>query len=229
MNQQNLTIYDEIVDIIPGTVAILLAISVLPADYIGDFGVNNLTLGSGLLIIVGGYLMGHLVQAVASPIDEWVYFQHHENYPFEAVLQEAREEDGSSVEKRFDENIEEFFEGSGDDAAELNGFEIFRLTQSYLWNHDIGRARRFQILYTFLRSIWVIFALGAGVHLVAAVAEHCGGYELVWSLRQSGLIVVGLSVGAVISYRRRLKYHAEMANSLVFDFYANVLSSNEEI
>jgi hypothetical protein len=228
MNQQNLTIYDFIVDVIPGAVAILLAVSVLPSKYLEDLSFSNLSLGSSILIIVLGYLIGHLIQAIASPVDRWVYFKHNDKYPFEAALEEVEDADNESVEKRFAKHVEGFFEDDGANTLKLNESDIFQLTQSYLWNHDIGRARRFQILYTFLRSIWVTLAIGAGVHLIAAVASYLCVYQLIWTATQSAIIILGLVVGAIISYKRRVKYHIQMANSLIFDFYANVTSNRDE-
>lgn len=227
MNQQNLSIYDFIVDVIPGSIGILLTISLLPAKYSGQFGFGDLSLGSSILIIVVGYLVGHLIQAVASPIDRCVYFRFNDRYPFEEILREAENRGDWSVEKEFSENIEMFFRTNSDDAANLSGYETFQLTQSYLWNHNIGRARRFQILYTFLRSVWVILAFGAIAYITAAVAQIWGFYQLVWTPLQTLLIILGITIGSIISFSRRVKYHKIMAKSLVFDFYANVLSEGE--
>lgn len=219
MNGTNLSVYDFIVDIIPGVFAVLLVLSVLPASVVGGLGVTDLTLGSSVLIVVFGYFVGHLVQAVASPVDDWVYFRRHDGYPFERKLAEA---DDDSVPDRFKEHVDPFF--AVDPGEEFVGGERFKLTQSYLWNHDLGRAQRFQVLYTFLRSMWMLLIVGAVLHIVAAVVAAGTGHELVWTLVQSVVIVVGLVVTGVVSYWRRLHYQEMMVDALIYDLYANVLS-----
>ena len=222
MTIQKLTIYDFVVDIVPGAIAILLFISLLPVDVIDEFNIADITLGSSLLVIVLGYFVGHLIQAVASPIDDWVYLSRRDDYPFEETLKEAKED---SVESRFKNSIDPFFALDADDPAELNGIERFKLTQSYLWNNNIGRAQRFQTLYSFLRSMWVLLVAGALLHLIALVAMFCVGYPILWTPLQSGLIIVILLLSGIASYWRRVQYHKEMVDALIFDFYSNVLSN----
>ncbi|MDG5760492.1 hypothetical protein QA600_14215 [Natronococcus sp. A-GB1] len=224
MNGQNLTVYDFVVDLIPGVFAILLALSLLPAESIDGIDITEVTVGSSVLVIVLGYFVGHLVQAVASPIDNWVYFLWREDYPFEKSLEEAR---SGSVEDRFDENIQMFFDSDDVDTDDLKEYEMFKLTQSYLWNNNIGRAQRFQVLYSFLRSMWILLLAGAVLHGLGLFASEYGEYQLVWSPLQSIVIVVTLGVSGVIAYLRRLKYQGMMVDALIFDFYANVLSQEE--
>jgi hypothetical protein len=221
MKTQNLTIYDFIVDLIPGTIAILLFISLLPVNIIEKVNIADITLGSSLLVIVLGYFIGHLIQAVASPIDDCVYQRRHDDYPFEEALKEVEKD---SVQNRFKDSIDSFFALDADDPAELNSTDRFKLTQSYLWNNNIGRTQRFQILYSFLRSMWVLLVAGALLHLIALVGMFCVGYPLLWTPLQSVVIIVILLLSGIASYWRREQYHEEMANALIFDFYANVLS-----
>lgn len=89
MNGQNLSVYDFIVDIIPGVIAVLLVLSVLPAGVVGGIGLTDVTLGLSVLIIVFGHFIGHLVQAVTSAVNDRVYFWRRVVYPFEEKLVEA--------------------------------------------------------------------------------------------------------------------------------------------
>lgn len=221
MNSQNLTIYDFVVDIVPGALAILVFLSLLPIDVVAGLDIADITVGSSILVIVLGYFIGHLIQAVASPIDNWVYFLRRDEYPFEKTLQEASSD---SVEERFSDNVDAFFELETEEPDNLTGIERFTLTQSYLWNNNIGRAQRFQILYSFLRSMWVLSVLGALLHLLGLIAMYGWGYALMWTPLQSGLIIAALSLAGIGSYLRRIQYHEMMAGALIFDFYANVLS-----
>lgn len=223
MNSQSLTVYDFIVDIIPGAIAILLFLSLLPADVVAGLNVASITVGSSILVIVLGYFVGHLLQATASPIDDWVYFYYHDEYPFEEALQEASD---GSVEGRFSDNIDSFFALDPEQSDELSGTERFKLTQSYLWNNEIGRAQRFQVLYSFFRSIWVLFGLGAVLHLLGLAAMFGWDYQLLWTPFQSGVIIAALTLVGIGSYLRRVQYHEMMVDALIYDFYANVLSQN---
>lgn len=223
MNTQSLTIYDFIVDIVPGALAILLFLSLLPADVVAGWDIADITVGSSILVIVLGYFVGHLLQAIASPIDNWVYFSCHDEYPFEEALQNASND---SVEGRFLDNVDSFFTIDSEESDEFSGLERFKLTQSYLWNNDIGRAQRFQILYSFLRSMWVLLILGAFLHLLVLVVRFGWGYQLLWTPLQSGVIIVALALAGIGSYLRRVQYHKMMVDTLIHDFYANVLSQN---
>lgn len=122
MNSQNLTIYDFVVDIVPGALAILLFLSLLPVDVVAGLDIGDITVGSSILVIVLGYFIGHLIQAVASPIDNWVYFLRRDEYPFEKTLQEASSD---SVEERFSDNVDAFFELETKEPDNLTGIERY--------------------------------------------------------------------------------------------------------
>lgn len=224
MNGYNLSVYDFLVDLVPGVITILLAVSLLPTESIEGVDIAEVTVGSSVLIVVLGYVVGQLVQAVASLIDKQVYFLRREEYPFEQVLEEAPSD---SVEEQFAESIEAFFVPDEAETNDLEGYEAFKLTQSYLWNHNIGRGQRFQVLYTFLRSMWVILIAGAGLHFLGLLAVESGEYQLVWTSLQSTVIIVVLGVSGIIAYLRRLKYQNMMVDALIFDFYANVLTQED--
>ena len=223
MSAQNLSVYDFVVDIIPGVAAIILLFSVARSETLRQLGPEYLTVGSGFLVVIIGYFIGHVIQALASPIDLKVYFRYHEDFPFEDVLKTADERDG--VINGFDERAELFFQPTDEIVSDS---ELFELIQSYLWNHEIGRSKRFQTLYTFLRSMWVLLALGGVVHLLALGTKVLVTYPLYWSVGESLLIIVGLFVLSYVSYKRRVKYHRRMARSMIFDFQANVLSQAED-
>jgi len=223
MNGQNLTVYDFVVDIVPGALAIVLALSLLPAETVNNINISQVTVGSSVLIVIFGYFIGHVIQAFASPIDNAVYKNHKKGYPFERALNEASE---GSIKKKFANNIDSFF--LSEESDELQESERFKLTQSYLWNNNIGRAKRFQVLYTFLRSMWVLLIGGALLHTLGLIAHLCLDYGLLWTPLQSLVIIFTLATIGVILYLRRVKYHDMMADALIFDFYANILTDQDE-
>lgn len=223
MNGQKLTVYDFVVDIVPGALAIVLVLSLLPAEVVNAIDISQLTVGSSVLIVVLGYFVGHVVQAFASPIDNTVYKTHKDGYPFERALKEAS---NGSVKKKFADNIDSFF--ASEESDEFEEVETFKLTQSYLWNNNIGRAQRFQVLYTFLRSMWVLLVGGALLHTLGLITLLCLDYEMMWTPLQSLVIIASLAGIGVITYLRRVKYHEMMVDALIFDFYANVLTEQDE-
>jgi hypothetical protein len=223
MNGQNLTVYDFVVDIVPGALAIVLTLSLLPAEAVNKVDVSQVTVGSSVLIVVFGYFVGHMIQAFASPIDNAVYMNHKGAYPFERALSGAK---NGSVKKKFADNIDSFF--TSEEGGELRDFEKFKLTQSYLWNNNIGRAQRFQVLYTFLRSMWVLLIGAALLHTLGLIAHLYLDYGLLWTPLQSFVLIFSLAGIGVIIYFRRVKYHDMMVDALIFDFYANILNDEEE-
>lgn len=219
MSAQNFSVYDFVVDVVPGVTAVILLLSVAPTEMIGQLSPENLTVGSGFLVVIIGYFIGHVVQALASPIDVRMYFRYHDDFPFEEVLKTVDDQDG--VINGFDRRAKLFFQTTDENVGDS---ELFELVQSYLWNHDIGRSKRFQTLYTFLRSMWVLLALGSVVHFLVLVGKVLVEYPLYWSVGESLLITAGLFALSYVSYKRRIKYHRRMARAMVFDFQANVLS-----
>lgn len=223
MSAQNLSVYDFVVDVIPGVVAIGLLFSVAPAETLGQLSHEQLTVGSGFIVVITGYFIGHVIQALASPIDLRVYSRYHEMFPFEGALETADEQD--RVINDFDERTKQFLQPSDE---EVSNSELFELLQSYLWNNEIGRSKRFQTLYTFLRSMWVLLAFGGAIHLLFLSANILISYPLYWSVGQSIFIIAGLVILSYVSYKRRIKYHRRMARAMIFDFQANVLSQKED-
>lgn len=73
-------------------------------------------------------------------------------------------------------------------------------------NNNIGRAQRFQVLYTFLRSMWVLLIGGALLHGLGLIAFWCVGYNVLWTPLQSSVIIISLAGIDVITYLRRVKY-----------------------
>lgn len=230
MSTRSFSVYDFFVDIIPGSLALLLMISLLPADYTAIDWITEMGIFEGTLFLLVSYILGHFVQSIASPIDSWwmerkfqvwKIVKEDQLYPFENLLDRARDDENYVVVNQFLNRKGDFFEDN------LSGVELFSVTQSYLWNHNIGRMRRFQVLYTFFRSLWILFLLGAGLYLIAILGAWWELYTTVWSFGELMIICVLLGVSAVLAYFRRVKLHSEMAKAMVFDFYANVFSQND--
>lgn len=228
MTANRFSLYDFFVDIVPGAVALLIFFSLLPAQYDVLRVMSNTSLLSGAAFLIVSYVLGHLVQAVASPIDRRFTAREFRiagkaglPYPFEHRLNNPSSTNAPEVTETVDEELENFFDSG------LTGYEKFFSTQSYLWNNDIGRMRRFQRLYTLFRGIYVLLFTGGILHLIGLVLSITDIYQTIWTLTELAIIGVSLVVLAGITYWRRVRFHKWMAKAMVFDFYANVLSQED--
>lgn len=223
MTNLNFTLYDSFVDVIPGVIALLLILPLLP-----ETGQLNVILDGGLviamLVLIAGYIIGHFLQGFASWTDSSVRLRIVSKlnidaetltilYPFEEELENMDED--SAVYSGFMEAKNELF-----DAALTDG-DLFRAVQSYLWNYDIGRMRRFQTLYTFFRSLWVLLFLGAIVYGFFSILSCLGIYTPIVDGRYLGLLSIVLLGGAIGAYLRRVRFHREMARAMIYDVYTH--------
>lgn len=218
------TLYDFFVDIVPGAVSLLILFSLLPFDYDVTSTISEAGLLQGVVFLIISYVLGHFIQATASPLDErftkwepWLAKEAGLPYPFEHQLEREDDTNGTSVVKEVEEELENFFDSG------LSGKELFFATQSYLWNNDIGRMRRFQRLYTFFRGLYPLLLMGGLLHWAALLLSPNRYYRSIWSVPELGIIGFLLVLLAGIAYRRRVKSHEDMAKAMIYDFYSNVL------
>lgn len=189
---------------------------------------SSTSLLSGAAFLIVSYVLGHLVQAVASPVDRWftaweprVAGSAGLPYPFEHRLNHPSSTNAATVTKAVKDELEAFFD------EDLSGYELFFATQSYLWHNDIGRMKRFQRLYTLFRGIYVLLFTGGILHLIGLAIAMVGFYQSIWTPVELGTLGASLLVLAGITYWRRVRFHKEMAKAMIFDFYANVLSQDD--
>jgi hypothetical protein len=230
MVTRSFSVYDFLVEIIPGALGLLLILSLLPPEYSALQRATDVGIFEGTLLLVVSYVIGHLIQAVVSPFDTWWMKQEFEIwrlskqnrlYPFENLLDKGRENSEYIVVNQFLSLKGDFFED------DLTGGELFSVVQSYLWNNDIGRMRRFQILYTLFRSLWVLFLAGTILYFLMLVAEAWGSDWTVWTAAELLVITITMGVSTFLAYLRRVKFHGAMTKAMVFDFYANVPSQQD--
>ena len=65
MASQRLTLYDIVVDLLPGVTAILLFALLLPASWVRGL-LGKFPLGSALVVLALGYVVGRLIHAMAA-------------------------------------------------------------------------------------------------------------------------------------------------------------------
>lgn len=230
MVKSQFSAYDFIADVTPGAVAIGLSLTLLPEGHFILDEIQEVGVATGLTFVIFAYVVGHLVQAIASPIDTYWAKYRGFAYPFEDELSEKdsdspSDDEGSldqvSINKNFSSEVEAHFSG------DFSSTDLFFLTQSRLWNENIGRMRRFQVLYTFFRSLWVVFAIGTALHILMAVASWFEHYNPFLGIETSIVLITGLTIAALLSYYRRKKMHKKMAKTMVVDFYANILAKDD--
>lgn len=235
MVHRQFTLYDLVADVTPGAVAIAVFVTTLPDEHILLTELPDIGVLGGVTFIVFAYVVGQLLQAISSPIDTRLAKRWGYAYPFEDEMsgepvepsEENNEEDQQSLEEvsvnqKFGSEIHDYF------GARFDNTDLFFLTQSRLWNEDIGRMRRFQVLYTFFRSLWVIFALGTILHMIILGAGLCGLYDPLWEPLGSVMWIAGFGVSTWLAYKRRRKMHEKMAKTMVVDFYANILAKEDK-
>lgn len=211
MNQPQFTVYDFLVDIIPGVIALLLVIAILPDDHVfldwiqpGFF--------SGIVFLATSFVIGHFVQSVGSGVDYYLAKRYDFAYPFEQELSNEND-DQLGITPRFVELARERF---GDDASDT---DLFFLVQSYLWTRDIGRLRRFQIIYTFHRSLWVMFLGFAVLYLLVLGLIVLDIYEPLLGSATLLALTALFAVLSISTYKRRRKMHDAMIRTMIYDFY----------
>lgn len=220
------SVYDFLVDLIPGIIVIVVCFSLLPYSYIVGI-VGNASVFQGVLLLGVGYVLGQILQAVASPIDSWYTRYRGHKYPFEERVSKAREQDETTVGTEFLRLCTEKFTTTHPDTkTEFTppDKELFGLTQSYLFDNNIGRFHRFQVTYTLFRSLWVVFVFGGIAHILIGIATLYIIELSNWPIGSS-LAVALISIGlGYICYLRRLKYQNLMADSMITDFYTHEVS-----
>ena len=229
MAPRRFPLYDFLVDAIPGVIALLIFFSLLPMSYDVPGILDGMGLSQGVVLLIVSYVVGQLLQAVASPVDEKVIETDSRlakpaglPYPFEYRLDQRANNQDFSVTEEVSDYLETLFN------SDLSGYNLFSATQSYLWNHEIGRMRRFQRLYTLFRGLYILFAIGGVLYIVTIVAALCNLYTTTWSLLELGVVTVLLMTASFLAYRRRVLYHKEMARSMIIDIYANMISERKD-
>lgn len=228
MTANRFSLYDFFVDIVPGAVGLIIFFSLLPAQYNVLSMISNTSLFSGAAFLIVSYVLGHLFQAVTSPVDRW--FTAREPwiaesaglpYPFEHRLNNPGSTNAPTVTKIVKDGLQDFFDES------LSGYELFFATQSHLWHNDIGRIKRFQRLYTLFRGTYILLFAGGVLYVIVLVVTIGNIYHTIWTPRELGIFGGSLIVLALITYWRRVRFHNEMAKTMIFDFYANVITLDD--
>jgi hypothetical protein len=225
----NFSFWDFIINIIPGTLALLMIASLLPARYIStrigwimDAGILVL-----FLLLIVGYVGGWVVHEVARLVDGFINDTFDITNPVKEKLDEARadqKDDRDSIERRYLEGAQLYF--YYDDVGEysniqtlLDDFELFGLTIEYLISNNIGRTYRFYVLFTLMRNLYVLFGIGLLGHLLVLLLTVTNIYNPIWSSYELAFVVGGLIVVIWVTHGLRRFFQENMVEWMVADFY----------
>lgn len=187
MVRRRLTLYDVIVDLIPGllTVGILLWLGVVP----GQSGVNNLNLSAGLVLLAGGYAVGRIIHGITGLFEEILlscYESRWDDIRFESRLDSIN--DGrTSVRIPYIGEKEVKIKSKELTMDIENRENIKYMSQSILYQGQ-GLSWKYSLLSTFFRNMWLIALLGAALVVVVGYSLHQSIVVLL--LAAAGLLIL---------------------------------------
>lgn len=237
---QKLTVYDVLVDLIPGSLLLLIFYPLIPVQWFSQFiQVPTLVSGSvfSMVFLLIAFATGHILQRVAGGkyFLDLIPNKYKIGRPFDNILKTGFETQ-HSLEWKFIKGCERYFQleftksstnGETVNTTTLTGLRW--LVISYLYNNDLLRAQRWQTLQGFFRSMTAIFFISSIAYLIALII-----YVVILPIQ---IEVVGLLVGCIILwlifmwhfYRRWGTYTHYEAKALIQDFYTNVLLEKDMI
>lgn len=192
-------------------------------------------LGIAFLFLVGGYIAGSILQEVSRRVDEYICGLDNNFEPFERLQvftnRMDRVEGGGKPEYDYDEQFwkgsQSFFKNkdySEIDSNQLLGHrELFELTQSHLLNNSVGQMYRFQILYHFFRSVYILLSFTAIFYFLSFVLLLMNNASVELAIPYLALSIIFLFAG-VVGYNQRKFFETRMAEVMIVDFTSNVLS-----
>jgi hypothetical protein len=159
MVRRRLTLYDVIVDLIPGLLAVgmLVWLGVVP---VGSSFMSNL--GSGLILLAGGYTVGRLVHGVTGMFEDFFlscYECLFDDIRFESRLREMSGTEHSNQIPVVSHRRRMVREKLTHAEADPNQYkELKHLSESFLYD-QARLSWKYSLLSTFFRNIWLIALL----------------------------------------------------------------------
>lgn len=235
MNYNQFSVWDVLVNILPGTVALILIATMTPSGYVLEKVSTLRPLGiAGLLgLIAVSYTVGWVFQALALRIDQKIVRLSSYTDPWKDIVQDgldAIEDDEDNFRRKYLEASQEFFENNTnvnpfDDSSPINASQLEYLTYSYLHDTNTGRSYRFEILKVLSRSLYVLFGGAIVVHLLSWLMYlYWFGLEPVLSFWEQLILDVALLLGCYLMFRTRVYMEESKAKSMMTDLYVSELS-----
>lgn len=212
-----LNLYDILVNVVPGTI-LLLIISILSTNL---RNIDFLPLGTRAIVFITLALVaGQGIQWIGSEL---------EGRPttFENTIRYARGEDiGGNPPIQVTEIEQEFWDlcvKKFDLPADFSDYgRLFQLVISYLETRPTVRASRFQAIYTFHRSIYALSIITIPTTLLFFLANVASPGPLL--LNRFIAVMVLSVIGALVFQARKEKFDRIFIQYTIVDFYINVIT-----
>ena len=214
-----LELYDILANLIPGATFLLaLAVVVEFEEYVQISG--GILVGIFLII---GFILGHVVQAVASTLDGTPTL-------FGNVVRASKGEEVDDVSipiTHVEESVWPLMKQKfslPDDFEDYGG--MFRLLLSYIETTPATRAIRFQALHSFHRSMWAVWHLVVGVVLVGVALKL---FDVVAVRSWATLLasIGGALLGIAVFKNRKEKFNRRFIQYAIADFYTDQVEQLE--
>ena len=232
---QSLQIYDILANLLPGTMLLIVLITTVQIEeYLGNM---SSTLLVAVFLIVG-FIIGHIVQAVASQLNGPPRLfglvvaelrgvePYNPSGSFEFLPQQMRGWMGlrrstlsdlsiTEVEERFWPIAKEEFDLT--EEFEHHG-RLMQLVLSYLETVPATRALRFQSVHTFHRSMWGMWYLSVVLVTTVGVASY---FNLILSRGSVVLTIMAILslFGILVFGQRKEKFNEKVVEYAIIDFY----------
>lgn len=216
-----LNLYDLLANLVPGLAWVVLLSILFPVDWFSlSAGVTPVAYVA--VIIVFGFIAGHIIQWAGSNLDRWLIEGMEEGKDLFSRTMEAIESGQekspigpiTDVEESFWELAKEQF-GLPSDFPKNS--KLLVLVLSYLETRPATRASRFQAIHTFHRSMWAasfFSVISAAVSLLAALL---GMLEL--RPITPFVILIGSFGGLFVFDQRKDKFEKTFLRYVFLDFY----------
>ena len=262
MATNNLNIYDILVDIIPGSIAILLIV--------GLYRPINITPVGGVAILIIGYVVGRLIHAIGSingingirrSIEECLFEEYLQkrkyglsfrnriryqyggenkfrkiDYQMDNVEPEITDNTIKKMESYFDvdtklsfHNIQthDEFDPSTNEAITDDVLSLRYLGENYLYGKDT-LYRKYEILSTFYRSLWLTSLAGAIVYFFAYLLAITTGIGQLFHPSYYSIIYIILFITSIISLRQRIKYRFKKTRAFINDLQLQLPDKSDQ-
>lgn len=240
---RNFNIYDLLVALIPGSIALFVIYLNLPTSMSIPLPSNSVILG--LIFLSFAYFVGVFIQAVS-------YLRITRLKMFQEEMQKARNGDqdnevynkvwegllekfnlpskfDSPTEEDEDENtefltkIKRFVAGKGRTYDEEQ--TTFWVLQNYLIENNIGRVKRFDVLYSTYRSLFALSMTSMLIFAVGALSNHFGVFSIKLNLITSSVLGLMFGISAYIFHSRMNRFDYAHDREVIYSFYSNVMES----
>lgn len=236
-------IYDLLVALIPGSIALFVIYLNLPTSVTIPLPSNSVIVG--LIFLSSAYFVGVFVQAFS-------YLRISRLKMFQEEMQKARndEQENEVYDKVWGGLLDKFdlpsdfdtpVEGEDKDAGVLTRIKkqikgkgkkydeeqtAFWVVQNYLIEHNIGRVKRFDVLYSTYRSLFALSVISMLIFGLGALSNHLGLFSSKLDLITSSVFTVIFGLSGYIFRSRMKKFDHAHDREIIYTFYTNVMETD---